>query len=81
MLVRAAGTGDSPHTALISESVPTGWFLLITSIASTARCLGAPIATDVRSTLVKSGPRTPKLRLGSTILVRLPGRLGLSVPF
>jgi len=43
----------------MSESVPTGRLRLMTSIASTARCLGVRTGTSVPSTLISSGPRTP----------------------
>jgi hypothetical protein len=44
---------------VIRESVDTGRLRFITSIASTARNLGVPNVTDVPSTVICSGPRTP----------------------
>ena len=62
MLVRAAGTGFSSHTALISESTDTARLRLITSIANTARCFGAPSGTRAPPAHSCNGPRTPNPR-------------------
>src|ERR1700733_4957665 len=62
MLVRAAGTGDWPQTASISASTDTALLRFISSIASIARCLGAPNGTTVSLTLSCNGPRTPNRR-------------------
>src|ERR1700743_2526417 len=62
MLVRAAGTGDWPQTASISASTDTTRFRFISSVASTARCLGAPNGTTVSPALSCKGPRTPNWR-------------------
>src|SRR6185312_2041415 len=67
MLARAAGTGDWSQTALINDSTPTGRLRLITSMANTARCLGAPSGSGVPSTLSCNGPRTPNFRPVSPI--------------
>ncbi len=62
MLVRAAGTGDWSQTALISESTDTGRFRFSTSMASTARCFGAPNGTGVPPVVSCNGPKTPNPR-------------------
>src|SRR5271170_4213911 len=59
MLVRAAGTGDWSQTASISASTDTARLRFISSVASTARCLGAPNGTTVSPALSCNGPRTP----------------------
>src|SRR5271156_2656755 len=62
MLVRAAGTGDWPQTASISASTDTARLRFISSVASTARCLGAPNGTRTPPALTCNGPRTPNWR-------------------
>jgi hypothetical protein len=59
MLVRAAGTGSSPQTALINESTDTGRLRLIKSMASTARCFGAPAGNRTPWLVISNGPKTP----------------------
>ena len=80
MLARAAGTGDWSQTALINDSTPTGRLRLITSMANTARCLGAPSDTGVPSTLSCNGPKTPKLRPVSPIALPALQLIGVSFP-
>src|SRR6478735_9037016 len=46
--------------AATRHTCPTGRLRLLTSMASTARCLGVPKGTSVPSTLICSGPRTPR---------------------
>src|SRR5271154_2439560 len=67
MLVRAAGTGDSSQTASISASTDTARLRFISSVASTARCLGAPSGTRAPPALSCKGPRTPNWRLAFDI--------------
>src|SRR5271163_454452 len=62
MLVRAAGTGDWSQTASISASTDTARLRFISSVASTARCLGAPSGTRASPALSCKGPRTPNWR-------------------
>src|ERR1700692_2235858 len=62
MLVRAAGTGDWSQTASIRASTDTARLRFISSVASTARCLGAPSGTRAPPTLSCKGPRTPNWR-------------------
>src|SRR6516225_9918281 len=62
MLVRAAGTGSSPHTALINDSTDTGRLRLIRSMANTARCFGGPTGTRTPWEVISKGPKTPKPR-------------------
>jgi hypothetical protein len=62
MLVRAAGTGDWSQTASISASTDTARLRFISSVASTARCLGAPNGTTVSPALSCKGSRTPNWR-------------------
>src|SRR5258707_10585279 len=74
MLALAPDGGHSSHRAVISESTPTGLFRLITSWASTARCLGVPNGTSAPSMLISSGPSRPNWRRLSTIsLPAIPG--------
>src|ERR1700733_10471667 len=62
MLVRAAGTGFNPHTAVVNESIETGLLRLITSMANTARCFGAPNGIRAPSAVITNGPKTPNPR-------------------
>src|ERR1700742_5250579 len=62
MLVRAAGPGDWSQTASISASTDTARLRFISSVASTARCLGAPSGTRAPPALSCKGPRTPNCR-------------------
>jgi len=75
MLVRAAGTGDSSHTAFVSESTETGRLRLITSMASTARCFAGPNGTGVSFEIICNGPRTPNPMLLIVGLSRASARL------
>jgi hypothetical protein len=74
MLVRAAGTGSSPHTALINDSTDTGRLRLINSMASTARCFGAPTGTRTPWEVISNGPNTPKPR--PVFVIALPASRG-----
>src|ERR1700722_3984796 len=67
MLVRAAGTGDWSQTASIRASTDTARLRLISSVASPARCLGAPSGTTASPALSCKGPRTPNWRLAFDI--------------
>ncbi|GKU33484.1 hypothetical protein NJB14191_08310 [Mycobacterium montefiorense] len=67
MLIRAAGTGSSSQTALINESTDTGRLRLISSIANTARCFGAPKDILVPLAVSSNGPSTPNPRPESVI--------------
>ncbi|GAB3023530.1 hypothetical protein MBOU_55870 [Mycobacterium bourgelatii] len=82
MLVRAAGTGSSPHTALINVSTDTGRLRFINNTANTARCFAGPNGTSAPLEIICNGPRTPNpsavlvialvsLRVCSTDLQRL----------
>ena len=52
---------------MINESVETGRLRFITSIASTARCLGVPSVTGAPATVICNGPSTPNPILFSVI--------------
>jgi hypothetical protein len=62
-LALGSGGGNSSQAALTSESLLTGRLRPLTSIASTARCLGVPNGSGAPSTLVCDDPRTPKSRI------------------
>src|SRR5271168_1041116 len=82
MLVRAAGTGFNPHTAVVNESTETGRLRLITSMANTARCLGAPNGIRAPSAVITNGPKTPNPRPMFLTALQPPGVIdGLSSHF
>ena len=59
-LARASCRACCPHTPSINASLPTARLRLITSMASTARCLREPNDTGSPPTVISSGPSTPK---------------------
>src|SRR5271157_5432815 len=79
MLVRAAGTGSCPHTASINESTDPGRLRLIRSMASTARCFGAPNGTCAPLAVISNGPSTPNPR--PAFFIALPASPGFDGHF
>ena len=78
MLARPPDGGQPSHKAVMSRSTPTGLFRFISSMASTARCLGVPNATRTPSTLISNDPSRPNSRRLSTmapIVIRSAGRV------
>ena len=82
MLARAAGTGDSSQTALINDSTPTGRLRLITSMANTARCLGAPSGSGRALHAQLQRSQNTKVKTGFPHrATRLPAHRGSASPF
>src|ERR1700740_1370131 len=67
MLALAPDGGRPSHRPVMSLSTATGLLRFISSIASTARCLGVPNGISAPSTLISNGPSRPNSRVLSAI--------------